>query len=231
MALKRKDRDRIDIDERIDSLLRSAVGRDRLWGELDDECRQSSLVALLESVAGIDGDIIECGVFRGASIRRIARAIRDGRADRTIYACDSFEGFPEDGIGREDTTLFRPASLLKGKFTVAGDVPARLEHFFSAFGVQGRIVKGYFADTLPALADRNFAFVHIDCDTYRGHLECLSLLYDRVVPGGIVVFDDYRGPKWPGATRAVDEFFADRPEKPQLSRDRARPAWFVRKPG
>jgi O-methyltransferase len=83
---------------------------------------------------------------------------------------------------------------------------------------------------LPALRDRTYCFIHVDCDIYESHLDCLNLLYDRLVPGGIVVFDDYAQPKWPGATRAVDEFFADRPERPVKLASRQNPAWYVRKP-
>ncbi|MCY0151814.1 TylF/MycF family methyltransferase [Hoeflea alexandrii] len=70
----------------------------------------------------------------------------------------------------------------------------------------------------------------IDCDIYESHLDCLNVLYDQLVPGGIVVFDDYAEPKWPGASRAVDEFFADQPVKPEQLMLGRKSVWFVRKP-
>jgi predicted O-methyltransferase YrrM len=225
-----RDRKRIAEDDRVDALLATSEGREAFWSELDAQCRDSALIALLERVLPLDGDIIECGVFRGTSLKMIARSVMDRAPQKTIYACDSYEGFPEDGVGAKDTTFFRPASRLKGKFADASDVPERLMRFFSAYGVTGRIEKGYFADTLPALRDSRFCFLHIDSDTYQSHIECLELLYDRVVSGGIVVFDDYNEPRWPGAKRAIDEFFAPRAEKPALSKERKNSAWFVQKP-
>jgi hypothetical protein len=225
-----RDRQRIAEDDRVDALLATEDGRKTYWSELDAQCRDSSLVALLERVLKLDGDIIECGVFRGTSLKMIARSAKERAPQKVIHACDSYEGFPEDGVGAKDTTLFRSVSRLKGKFAAATDVPERLTRFFSAYGVNGRIEKGYFADTLPLLRDRQFCFVHIDSDTYQSHVECLGILYERVLPGGIVVFDDYKEPRWPGATRAIDEFFSSRTEKPALSKDRKIRAWFVQKP-
>jgi hypothetical protein len=41
----------------------------------------------------------------------------------------------------------------------------------------------------------------------------LTALYEKVVPGGLIMFDEYRDDRWPGATKAIDEFFAGRPER------------------
>lgn len=57
----------------------------------------------------------------------------------------------------------------------------------------------------------------LDCDLYESYKMCLSRLYPRIVPGGWIIFDEYFSAKYPGARRAVDEFFADRPEKPVLA--------------
>ena len=221
---------RVAEDDRRDARLETPEGRDAYWVELQAECAKSSLIGLLEETLALPGDIVECGVFRGGSLKRIARAARDVAPGKTIYGCDSYEGFPEDSVGSNDWTFFRRTSRLKDKFAGANHVPDRLARFCVAFGVNGRIVKGYFSDTLPSLPAARIAFLHIDSDTYSSHVECLTTLYDRIVPGGIVVFDDYDQPKWPGAKKAIDEFFALRLEKPALSTARKNGAWFVRKP-
>jgi hypothetical protein len=225
-----RNRKRIGADDRLDTLMTTATGRNAYWSELNEQCRKSSLVALLEHVLPLDGDIVECGVFRGRSLKMIARSTRDRAPQKIILACDSFRGFPEGGISEKDATFLRPISRRRHKFAMAVDVPDRLERFFSAFGINGRIVAGYFSETLPRLDDRPLCFVHIDSDTYESHRVCLNILYDRIVPGGILVLDDYNEPRWPGAKLAVDEFFASRIEKPALDTEREDSAWFVRKP-
>ena len=109
-------------------------------------------------------------------------------------------------------------------------MPTRLEQFAQAYDIRLELRKGYFEHTLPGVVDRTYCFLHIDCDTYAGHKEVLEALYDRVVPGGIVAFDDYQDPSWPGATKAVDEFFADKEAAVELASVRPNSAWFLRKP-
>ena len=228
--IKLKDRKRVAADRRIDELLETEAGQRAYWDELEEKGRRSSLIELLESTLHLDGDVIECGVFRGKSLMMECRSVMAHAPDKRVYACDSFEGFPQDAVGDEDVSWFRFKFKLRRKFTVAGDVPDRLERFFAAYGVSGHVVKGFFSDTLGRFADQRFCFMHIDCDLYESHLDCLNMLYDRLVPGGVAVFDDYAQAKWPGATKAVDEFFAGRAEKPALLQSREIQAWYVRKP-
>ena len=75
-----------------------------------------------------------------------------------------------------------------------------------------------------------FCFIHLDVDIYSSYIECLDELYAKLVPGGVVVFDDYGSSKWPGAKKAVDEFFADKDASPGKSTERQDAAWYVRKP-
>ena len=51
--------------------------------------------------------------------------------------------------------------------------------------------------------------LHLDCDLYESYKISLTNLYDKVVAGGIIMFDEYDDQRWPGARRAIDEFFMD----------------------
>ncbi|GAB4243638.1 MAG: hypothetical protein OHK005_08110 [Candidatus Methylacidiphilales bacterium] len=82
---------------------------------------------------------------------------------------------------------------------------------------------GHLPKTLPLLQESWFSFVHLDCDIYESYQTCLERLYPRMVPGGIILFDEYRSRVWPGATLAIDEFFSDKPETPEMIEDRHRP--------
>ena len=228
--MKRVDRLRIRLDDEIARLIETEAGRAEYWRRLDGECNQSSLIALLEESLKLDGDVIECGVYRGSTTRLMGRRMAELAPSKTLFACDSFEGFPQDRILDTDLGPFRFRFKIRRKFKHASDVPQRLTQFFDAYRVNGCVVKGFFADTLPKLRPRKYCFMFIDCDIYESHLDCLNALYEQLVPGGIVVFDDYAEPKWPGASRAVDEFFADQPAKPVRLASGQRPVWFVRKP-
>lgn len=220
---------RIAKDDTQDQLLSDEDDKVDYWANLEIECGESSLIHLFEQALENPGDMVECGVYRGASLRRIAKVAKDKAPDRTIYGLDSFEGFPEGGITDHDTQMFRSETRLMGKFKDADDVPARLEKFAQVFDINLDLRKGYFENTLPDLVGLRIAFLHLDCDTYAGHKEVLEALFPQIVPGGIVVFDDYNDPAWPGSTQAVDEFLSDRAEIVEQSTARTNPAWFVRK--
>ena len=59
--------------------------------------------------------------------------------------------------------------------------------------------------------------LHLDVDLYESYWVALRRLWPHVIPGGIVTFDEYRQPAWPGATLAVDEFFWDLAQSPVRS--------------
>lgn len=227
--MKRHERKRLRADEKVDELLTTGRGREEYWEHLRVRGHSESLIGLLESTLHLPGDIIECGVYRGKSLQWISRVAADLAPEKTVFACDSYEGFPEEDVGRVDLGRLRFLARVRKKFRMCEDTPARLERFFQMFGVRGKIIKGYFSDTLQQFSDTPFCFIHLDCDIYSSYKECLHLLYENLTPGGVVVFDDYRAPKWPGAEKAVDEFFATRPESIELSTDRHQSAWFVRK--
>jgi len=227
--MKRYEKKRLHADERIDELLATDPGRAEYWERLKVRGAAESMIELLESTLHLPGDIIECGVYRGESVQWISRAVRDRVPEKTIYACDSFEGFPEEKVGPIDLSFLRFLFRVRKKFRMCADTPARLQRFFEVFNVRGEIVRGYFSETLPRLADAQFCFIHLDCDIYESYKECLHLLYDNLAPGGVVVFDDYKAPKWPGAEIAIDEFFAPRSEAVEQCGDRPNPSWYVRK--
>ena len=74
------------------------------------------------------------------------------------------------------------------------------------------LLPGYFAQTLAALPETRFSFVHLDCDIYESYKQTLTYFYPRMAPHGIILFDEYDDPPWPGCNLAVDEFLADKGE-------------------
>jgi Macrocin-O-methyltransferase (TylF) len=139
-------------------------------------------------LAAPDGLLLEFGVASGGSITQLAKLF----APRPIYGFDSFVGLPEPWCG-----------LPVGTF--AGEplwVPANV-----------RLVRGLFADTLDEfleLLPDPVAFLHIDCDLYSSTKCVLDKLERRLVPGSVIVFDEFHGyPDWRNHEfRAFAEFRA-----------------------
>ena len=218
----------IQQDSRISNQLLTPEGRDHYWDSLLKEAKNYDLIDLLKNSIDLGGDVIEFGVWRGNMTKRIATVVKNSGTRKRIFACDSYEGFGEEIITDKDTSLFRPKSKLKKKFNAASDVPERLNEFFKYFALDGLCVKGFFSDSLSKIdSEVRYCFAHVDCDAYKSHFDCLEYVYPRMLKGGCIVFDDYNKKKWPGATKAVDEFLVDKPEKVEFSDKKENPAWYI----
>jgi hypothetical protein len=145
----------------------------------------------------LPGDAAEVGVFKGGSARLIATYL----PSKTVHLFDTFEGMP----------ITDPKRDLHRK----GDFPTEFESVKNYLSdLQNvRLHKGIFPDTSEPIQDKKFVLVHVDVDIYTSIKSCCEFFYPRMVPSGIIVFDDYGAFSCPGATQAVDEYFANKPEK------------------
>ncbi len=169
----------------------------------------------VEAVQNTPGAVVECGVSLGHGLLYWILLSEGTGPEREFYGFDSFSGFPsptpEDGAASRrivDGFYASPEEVV-WRVLREGGVPEKVLHD------RVSLVKGYFADTLPAFT-RPIALLHLDCDLYGSYKTCLEQLYDRVVTGGLISFDDYGDPAWPGAKLAVDEFFATRTKGEEL---------------
>jgi O-methyltransferase len=178
------------------------------------------------AAAKVPGAIVECGVWRGGSMMAIARTLqRAGAADRRLYLFDTFEGMPEPT--QHDRSVFGEVATDKFGATRVGEdasdwARAGLDEVRRNLGTTGyprelvEYVQGKVEDTLPGRAPEAIALLRLDTDWYESTKHELETLWERVVLGGIVIFDDYG--HWEGCRRAVDEFFARLESPPFLSR-------------
>jgi hypothetical protein len=169
--------------------------------------RRFTLASTLKAVRELHGSTAECGVFKGVGSAMICQTLAATyAADELHFAFDSFEGLPEPQEVDRDAN-----QRLHWK---AGDlaVPEAMAKSLLARFPFCQIVKGWLPQSLTVAAGRKFRFVHIDVDLGQPTLDVLEFFYDRMVPGGIILFDDYGFISCPGARVAVDRFFANRPE-------------------
>lgn len=145
----------------------------------------------------VPGDLIEAGVWRGGAVI-LMRALLDVHSitDRQVVAADSFTGIPKNSRFKHD-----PVDLWEDRWKAGIDEVKANIASFGLLDERIEIVEGYFAETLPSLADRNFALIRLDSDSYDSVLTSLELLYPRLSHGGIIIVDDWH---LPGCRFAVD---------------------------
>ena len=202
---------------------------------MDDEDRMIQLNEPLETVRrdmvalllkhiiekNIQGDFVECGVYKG----EFARFIHLYAPERTLHLFDTFQGFTQRVCDQEkkDTGWGYSPGTLNDEGV---DVASVLETIGSKTG-NVKVYPGYFPDTFPEDLDADeFAFVHLDTDMYDSILAVLDIFYNRMLPGGIILVHDYMS--LPGAHKAVNEFLKDKPEFAITMPDRAGSALIVK---
>lgn len=182
---------------------------------------QERLNAVCESIRyierrGLNGAVVECGVWRGGSMLAAARMLKMlGNSSRELFLFDTFAGMTApseadvaiDGspakdlldshARKEDNGVWAWASLEDVKSTMRlSGYPAERIHF----------VEGMVEETIPDKAPSDIALLRLDTDWYESTAHELRHLIPRMVDGGVLIIDDYG--HWQGARKAVDEFFA-----------------------
>lgn len=182
-------------------------------GKREQNLRGGVLLEALEKTNSVQGHVAECGVFQGASLIPIAYHTQKNNPSKKVYAFDSFVGFDEKVHNPKDQGELPSAKKKVGGF---GNTSKNyVDRKVSVFGLEKTVltVPGFFEDTLKQVKDERFSFVYLDCDLYDSYMVCLEFFYPRMNPGGVILFDEYCEPVWPGATKAIDEFLLDKPEK------------------
>jgi O-methyltransferase len=202
----------VDFDEATIATVRSIQGLTMTGPE-----RIYALCAAIRYLAAnaIAGDIVECGVWRGGSMMAAARTLREaGDAGRELHLFDTYEGMPEP---TEEDVDFAGVSLLdqwRGEHRNRFNRDARAglaevrENMRSVGYPMAKIhlIKGMVEDTIPRAAPDRIALLRLDTDYYESTRHEMTHLFPRLVPGGVLIIDDYGHFK--GSKQAVDEYLA-----------------------
>jgi hypothetical protein len=167
----------------------------------------------VQRVQQIDGDIVECGVSIGHGALLFLLLSEYVGKPRLYWGFDSFEGFPDPVEADEHTPITGAGFWASPPEAVLRTLrDGRLPE--EVIRERVRLVKGLFDQTLREYQGR-IAILHLDCDLYQSYQTALECLYQKVAPGGVIMFDEYNDSRWPGATKAIDNFFRDKPERVQ----------------
>jgi O-methyltransferase len=190
---------------------------------------------LVELIADVPGDIVECGVGNGKSLFWLGLLTEGGKHARRIWGFDSFEGLPP--AQPEDEKASKQAiRKVRAKKTTRSE--AHLRWMILRYRLRPRrrisrrqlqqrfvFVKGLSPATFSTYADGPIALLHLNLHRYQAHRECLEYFEPKVADGGVVVCDRYRGFKSIGATRAVDDYYGGPP--PGFRKSEHARGWFL----
>lgn len=179
-----------------------------------DVGRMSKIMAhyeLFKKTLDLPGAIVECGVFKGTSLIRLAmfRDLFANPSGKKLIAFDVFGKFPMPSL-EEDKTFRKEFVAEAGEQSIGQDQLMKvLKHKQIDKNVE--LVKGDICKTLPEYVKKHselkISFLNLDTDIYDPAVVILEHLWPRVVKGGVLLLDDYG--IFPGENKAVDDFFKD----------------------
>jgi O-methyltransferase len=143
----------------------------------------------------LEGDFVECGVYRGTGIKTVVDYLGGVTFPKNFFGYDTFDYNPVEGHSFD------------------GQEPGFYEKILERFDSypQVRLVKGLIPHSFTEACPATIAYLHIDLNSAEAEIAALEVLFNRVVPGGIVILDDY---EWAGVYRiqkvAEDRWFDDR---------------------
>jgi hypothetical protein len=163
----------------------------------------------------IDGDIIECGVWKGGSMMLAAlKLIELKNTRRKLFLFDTFEGMTEPLEIDKLATEGKTAKAFLEQQEIGDDnniwcissLEEVKENFESIPYPKNNIyfIKGKVEETLPYKGIKKIAVLRLDTDWYESTKHELETLFDKLEKGGVLIIDDYG--HWTGAKQAVDEF-------------------------
>ena len=163
---------------------------------------------LYKMILGLPGHIFELGVYKGASLIRFAtfRNLVENDLSRKILGFDAYGEFPKKKLKIKKDLKFIKEFQGAGGF---GFSEKEIRDVMDLKKFQNvELIKGNIFTTIPKYLKDNpevrISFLHLDLDVKEPTEFALEQLYNKIVPGGLIVFDDYNAVS--GETIAVDKF-------------------------
>lgn len=170
--------------------------------------RLNTLVWAAKCGLHLEGDFVECGVFKGDMSWVISRTVDFASKSKNFYLYDTYDGFADKYSSDDDfpenpgfidfaNKFYRDPSLygyVSGRFKDRSDV---------------KVIKGIVPDVLHQECPEKIAFLHIDLNSPAAEIGALEVLFPRMTSGAMLVFDDYGWKQFRRQKEAEDAYMRD----------------------
>jgi O-methyltransferase len=172
---------------------------------------------------GIEGDFVECGVWRGGNAIAAAEIFKLYKSNKSVWLFDTFKGMtaPTDSdVKASDGKTAKDKYIADQKethnewcYASIGDVRQN----FANRGLTSNIffVEGDVCQTLDrVMVPNKICVLRLDTDWYESTKKELEILYPKLSIEGCLINDDYG--HWSGSKKATDEYFEEHHNRPFL---------------
>lgn len=197
------------------------IENDKDFERLMNQCRPYTMTSLQRLYAlnqavnyisknNINGDFVECGVWRGGSSMMSALTLLENKdTSRNLYLYDTFEGMSEPTekdvsmVGDLAEHTWQDRDKCEADLNDVQTNMKKTNYPFSKIS----FVEGKVEETIPKTLPSSIALLRLDTDWYESTYHELVHLFPKLISGGVLIIDDYG--HWQGARKAVDQYFAE----------------------
>ncbi len=147
----------------------------------------------------LEGDFVDCGVYMGFCPKAIIHYVDFERLNKTYYLMDTFEGLDPKYSSAEEMKRDEQQGYKQQK-----NIYQYIQSSFPEKNV--KLIKGSIPDTLSLVPSSKIAYLSIDMNCVLPEVAALNFFWDKMVPGGIIVLDDYGYPGCIDQKKAHDEY-------------------------
>ncbi|MEO8112824.1 MAG: TylF/MycF/NovP-related O-methyltransferase [Phenylobacterium sp.] len=166
----------------------TAVERTIAW-------RSATLAWAVRQALRVDGDLVECGCYQGATARILYDVAGLASSPRKLFLYDLFDGAA--GVARHAMPAHGP------------ELEAQVRERFR--GLDNVVItQGSVPESFGSAAPEKIAFLHIDMNNADAEIGALDGLFERITPGGVIVLDDYGWTPYRAQLVRERAWFADR---------------------
>lgn len=153
--------------------------------------RKHTLYWAAQRAMTLEGDFVEAACYKGFTARVLCNAFDLTAAGKNFWLYDLFDQ-PADEARR----------LEAHSPSLYDSVIARFADEQAVRIIKGRL-PGSFAEGCP----ERVSPLHLDMNNPEGETGVLEALFDRIVPGGVIILDDYGWYGYPAQTKAHKAWF------------------------
>ncbi|NOT76639.1 MAG: hypothetical protein HOP08_17045 [Cyclobacteriaceae bacterium] len=169
------------------------------WEGFNMPWRVYIVCTLAEMVKKLEGDFVECGVNTGAYSRAVIEYTQFEKLEKTFFLLDTYQGLVPEQVTAEEHK-----SGVGGYLGSYKNVYDQVVETFKPFPV--KVIKGAVPGTLSQCTAEKICYLSIDMNVVEPEIAAANYFWDKIVPGGVMILDDYGFPSHIVQKRAFDAF-------------------------
>lgn len=170
------------------------------WPGFTLQWRVYNVCWFADFVKHLPGEYVECGVNTGAYARAVIDYINFNSLNKTFYLFDTYEGLVEDLVSEEE----KKAGISYYLGDHYPDIYAQVVETFKPFNT--KVIRGIVPNTLNEFKAEKVSFLSIDMNCVAPEIAAAEFFWDKLVPGAVIILDDYGFPQHIQQKLAFDKF-------------------------